>query len=180
MNLNYNNPTPGVEPVDELPPTPAGTAAGLSPFGAGPAAHAAGAQSGDEANEEANGHGPARTRSDAELTALVKDSPFLDVDHPIDAREALKMVIMFPVVLLKWAALLAAVVYSWFVLLLLLAGQPKNQPMGGIRCAAGARRRRPRSLGMNATQPSLIPLHCLRYSCSSHPSFFLSQHLPCK
>jgi hypothetical protein len=113
MANKYNNTTSEVDSTgEELPPAP-----------------------GTQRGGESNGEAPARALSDAELTALISDSPFLDLNHPIDARETIKLSLMLPVVLLKWAALLVAVVYSWLVLLLLLVGHRKKRPMGRVRCA---------------------------------------------
>jgi hypothetical protein len=68
-----------------------------------------------------------------DLAELARSSAHFNVDHPIGAYEATKLIIMFPVVVFKWMILAVAVFYAWAVLHILLLGHRRDFPMHPLR-----------------------------------------------
>ncbi|KAK9828960.1 hypothetical protein WJX72_003052 [[Myrmecia] bisecta] len=71
--------------------------------------------------------------TEEEVQALIKDSPFLDLSSPLTAYEWFKLVIGFPVFILKLLLAAVGLPFVWLVVRLLTVNTPLNQPLAPWR-----------------------------------------------
>lgn len=74
-----------------------------------------------------------------DVREITERSPFIDLKHPIDGYEAVKMVVMAPVALLRLLLAFVAVVVAWCLLHLLMVGHDVAEPMAPWRYRMVAR-----------------------------------------
>jgi lysophosphatidylcholine acyltransferase/lyso-PAF acetyltransferase len=64
---------------------------------------------------------------------IAERSPFVDLKHPVDVYEAVKMIVMAPVALLRLVLAFVSVVVAWCLLHVLMVGHDVAEPMAPWR-----------------------------------------------
>lgn len=68
-----------------------------------------------------------------DVREIAEGSPFIDLEHPVDVYEAVKMVLMAPVALVRLLLAFVTVVVAWCLLHVLMVGHDVAEPMATWR-----------------------------------------------